>query len=97
MAHHPKHLNVRVLPDQYKKEVTEKFQKFVQWVKDKNYNEHVIKQATNIANGVTNYMNSESYYQTHWSEFVKYTLDLDKIRDEKLLEVEPKFKDYIDG
>ena len=97
VAHHPKHLNVRVLPDQYKKEVTQRLQDFVQWVKDNNYNEYVIKQATDIAKGVASYMNSESYYETHWNEFVKYTLDLDKIRDEKLLQVEPKFKDYING
>ena len=97
VAHHPKHLNVRVLPDLYKKEITEKFNEFVQWVKDNNFNEHVIKQATDIANGVTSYMNSESYYTAHWNEFVKYTKDLDAIRNENLCDVEPKFKEFING
>jgi len=97
VAHHPKHLNVRVLPDLYKKEITEKFNEFVQWVKDNNFNEHVIKQATDIANGVTSYMNSESYYTVHWNEFVKYTKDLDAIRNENLCDVEPKFKEFING
>lgn len=95
VAHHPKHLNIRVLPNEYKKEITERFLEFVQWVKDNNYNSHVIKQAEDIANGVTSYMNSESYYDEYWSQFKSYTHDLDKIRNENLIDVEPKFKKYI--
>jgi sulfatase maturation enzyme AslB (radical SAM superfamily) len=95
VAHHPKHLNVRVLPEQYKKDVTVKFTEFVQWVKDNNYPAHVIKQAEDISKGVTSYMNSDNYYDTHWNEFVKYTQKLDDIRQENLCDVEPKFKDYI--
>jgi hypothetical protein len=97
VAHHPKHLNVRVLPNAYKKDVTNRFNEFLQWVKDNNYNEHVIKQAEDIVNGVTSYMNSESYYDSHWNEFIKYTKQLDSIRDENLLDVEPQFKEYING
>ena len=97
VAHHPKHLNVRVLPEEYKKDVTNRFNEFLQWVKDNNYNEHVVKQAEDIVKGVTSYMNSESYYDSHWNEFIKYTRQLDSIRNENLLDVEPKFKDYING
>jgi organic radical activating enzyme len=97
VAHHPKHLNVRVLPDAYKIDVTKRFEDFLQWVKDNNYNEHIIKQAEDIVKGVTSYMNSESYYDSHWNEFLKYTRQLDSIRNENLLDVEPKFKDYING
>jgi hypothetical protein len=42
-------------------------------------------------------MNSESYYDSHWNEFIKYTKQLDSIRNENLLDVEPKFKEHIDG
>ena len=94
VAHHPKHLNIRVLPDDYKKEVTERFTEFVIWVKENNYPPHVIKQAEDIAKGVTSYMNSESYYKEHWDEFVSYTNKLDSIRNESLISVEPKFKDF---
>ena len=97
VAHHPKHLNVRVLPDAYKKNVTKRFNEFLQWVNDNNYNEYVIKQAEDIVKGVTSYMNSESYYDSHWNEFIKYTKQLDSIRDENLLDVEPQFKEYING
>jgi len=40
-------------------------------------------------------MNSDNYYDTHWNEFIKYTQQLDNIRQENLCDVEPKFKDYI--
>jgi hypothetical protein len=85
------------LPKQYKDDVTARFVQFVQWVKDEGFPPHVIKQAEDISKGVTSYMNSDNYYDTHWSEFIKYTNQLDAIRDENLLEVEPKFKDYING
>ncbi len=93
VAHHPKHLNVRVLPDEYKKEITEKFYEFLEWVKHNHSN--VIAQATDIVNGVVNYMNSESYYKEHWNEFVSYTKKLDEIRQERILDIEPNFKEYI--
>ena len=67
----------------------------MQWVKDNNFNNHIIKQAEDIANGVTSYMNSDSYYNEYWEQFKSYTHDLDKIRNENLIDVEPKFKKYI--
>ena len=95
VAHHPQHLNIRVLPDEAKEKLTKRFEEFVQWTKDKNFNEHVVKQAQDIANGVCTYMNSDSYYNTHWEEFQRYTKRLDAIRGENLTEVEPAFKEYL--
>lgn len=95
VAHHPKHLNVRVLPDKFKQEVTKKFEDFLVWVKDNNYDTNVVKQAESIVKGVTSYMNSDSYHQAEWDHFVKYTKGLDNLRGEKLIEVEPMFRDYI--
>jgi MoaA/NifB/PqqE/SkfB family radical SAM enzyme len=95
VAHHPKHLNIRVLPDEYKNELTKKFNDFVQWTKDNNFNEHVIRHATEIANGVTNYMNSDSYYNSHWQEFINYTKKLDGIRNESLFDTEPNFERFV--
>lgn len=95
VAHHPKHLNIRVLPLEYKKIVTEKFENFLWWVEKNNFDLHVKQQASEIVKGVISYMNSESYYESHWQEFVRYTKSLDSIRDESLIDVEPKFKDFI--
>jgi organic radical activating enzyme len=95
VAHHPKHLNIRVLPDAYKEELTKKFEDFVQWVKDNNFEKHIIKHAVDISTGVTNYMNGESYHNEYWEEFLSYTNKLDTIRGEKLIDVEPNFKRFI--
>lgn len=95
VAHHPKHLNVRVLPDKFKQQVTRKFEDFLIWINDNNYDKNIVKQAEGIVKGVTSYMNSDSYYQAEWNHFVKYTRGLDKIRGEQLVDVEPMFRDYI--
>ena len=89
-------MNIRVLPDNYKADVTKRFIEFVEWVKNNNYPVHVVKQAEEIANGVTSYMNSENYHDEYWKEFVSYTHSLDQIRNENLISVEPKFRDFYE-
>ena len=95
VAHHPRHLNIRVLPDDFKQEVVRRYNDFLSWVKENNFNEHVQRHAQEIVAGVLNYMRSESYHEKHWNEFVKYTLELDKIRNENITDVEPEFKKYL--
>jgi len=95
VAHFPRHLNIRVLPDEFKAEITDRFSEFVRWVRAEKFEEHVIQQAEDIARGVTSYMNSDSYHADRWHEFVDYTRKLDAVRRESLADVEPKFKDYI--
>lgn len=95
VAHHPPQLNVRVLPDEYKAEVTRKFNEFLNWIDENNFSEHVRKHAQQIVSSVTNYMNSESYYDKEWNNFVAYTKKLDEIRNESLLDIEPMFERYI--
>lgn len=96
VAHHPKHLNVRVLPDDMKKVVTEKMNNFLLWIEDTNgINSNTKKCAVDIVKGVINYMNSESYHAEHWQYFLEYTEKLDDIRNQNLVDVEPLFKDYV--
>jgi len=95
VAHHPKHLNIRVLPAEFKQEVAHRYAEFLQWVEQGNFNEHVERHAKEIANGVVSYMSSEDYHDKHWHEFVKYTEDLDRIRGESVTYIEPEFKKYI--
>lgn len=96
VAHHPRHLNIRVLPDEYKKDMTQKFNNFLQWVKFKNYDQKIIDHAETIVSSVTSYMNNESYYESEWKNFISYTKKLDSIRNENLLEVEPNFRNYYE-
>jgi hypothetical protein len=95
VAHHPKHLNIRVLPRDYKKELTDKFQGFVSWVKNNNFDSNIIRCSTDIVNGVTNYMNSDSYYESHWKEFVTYTNKLDEIRNESVFNIDKNLQRFM--
>lgn len=97
VAHHPLHLNIRVLPNEYKQELTEKFNEFLSWVNANNFNQHVKRHAAEIVKGVTNYMNSQSYYEAHWQEFLDYTMKLDDIRNESVINIEPKLEKYINA
>jgi len=96
VAHHPQHLNIRVLPDSAKELLTHRFNNFVEWVKQNEFDEATVKHAVDIAQGVCKYMNSDSYHDTHWEEFKRYTKRLDAIRGENLFDIEPAFKDFID-
>lgn len=97
VAHHPKHLNIRVLPNEMKNEITEKYMQFIEWIKSMEFDEHVTRSAISITNSICTYMNSDSYYADHWQEFVDYSNNLDSIRDESLIAVEPTFKKYLNG
>lgn len=94
VAHHPPHLNIRVLPDEEKERITQRFREFVDWVED-NYPDHVQKQARSIADGVCKYMNSASYYEKEWDYFCSYTRSLDQIRSQTIVNIAPNLVKYI--
>lgn len=93
VAHYPKHLNIRVLPDPIKDRVVEHYLQFVKWVNENNFDIHDKTRAKEIADSVIKYMMSGSYYDSDWKNFTSYTKKLDKIRNENLVEIEPLFKD----
>lgn len=95
VAHHPKHLNIRVLPDEMKQHIVNEFNLFIEWCQEADLSENTFNKALDIRNSIVKYMTSDSYYDTHWNEFLKYTQDLDKIRNENLLDAAPIFSEYI--
>lgn len=95
VAHHPKHLNIRVLPDEMKLSIIKRFEEFIVWCEEQNLPENTFNKAVDIKNSVCKYMISESYYDSHWNEFLSYTKNLDRIRHENLLDIEPMFQEYI--
>ena len=95
VAHHPKHLNIRVLPNEEKARLTERFNNFLTWIEENKFEKHVVEHAHRIANGVCKYMNSESYYNDHWQEFCSYTKKLDTMRNESIAEVCPNLEKYM--
>lgn len=95
VAHNPPHLNIRVLPDEYKAEITNKFENFVTWVDEQNLDKKYSIAANGIKNGILNYMNSNSYYDTDWNDFKSYTKSLDRIRNENLQNTIPNLGKHL--
>jgi sulfatase maturation enzyme AslB (radical SAM superfamily) len=76
----PDYLNSRLLPIEYKKEVTEKFDKYNKSVEEK-YN----------INSVVDFMNSED--QSHLiPKFIEYHNKMDSRRNQNIFEVFPELK-----
>jgi hypothetical protein len=84
-----------VLPDEMKQRIVDEFESFIEWCEQADLSENTFNKALDIKNSIVKYMTSDSYYDTHWNEFLKYTQDLDKIRNENLLDAAPIFSEFI--
>lgn len=97
VAHHPKHLNVRVLPNEVKHQASAKFIKFIENINASSLEKHVKDNAAKICQSVMYYMNSDSYYDKEWNNFKKYTLELDQLRSQSVIDLVPSLKGFIDA
>ncbi len=95
VAHNPKHLNIRVLPEPLKQAVRDKFDTLLEWASTKE--DYLRLSAQTVRDGVVTYMDSESYHEEYWDEFLSYTRRMDGIRGQSIARVVPQFKDYFDG
>lgn len=95
--HTPHYLNVKMLPKDYKDQVTKKFNQFTHsfpsWLKTQEVSKkdslRLIPAAKKMLKGYADYMNSENW--SHLTpQFWKYTCSLDKIRKEKLKDMIPE-------
>ena len=91
VAHNPKHLNIRVLPEHLKGELTANFDNYSKNVLQRSLPDHVKDEVIRILKSVTKYMNQEDYHREFWPQFVRYTSSLDKLRDQSLTQVCPEF------
>jgi len=90
VAHRPYHMNVQVLPDEIKKDVLKKYTQSMQY-----FQGDLKEPALNVLNSITNYMNKDSLYDNHWKDFIKRTSELDRIRNQNIVDIVPQFKDYF--
>ena len=95
MAHHPKHLNIRVLPSALKQDLKQEFVKLNLWIKSQGYSAAVCKQGMMITSSIEEYMLSQDYNEKHWGTFCSYTRRLDEIRGQNILDLVPKFSNYM--
>ncbi len=90
VAHRPYHMNVQVLPDELKKQITDKYHKAVE-----QFDSELQKPAGVVLDSISNYMNKASLYKDHWHDFVSNTVKLDKLRKQNITDIVPQYKEYI--
>jgi len=98
MVNYPQCLSIQVLPEELKREITEKL--LVTKFKIHGYS-LVIKNPilqkiteTQIDN-IINYMNHKDTHEELWNDTINFNMKLDSTRNQNFLEVNPEFKPYV--
>jgi len=96
-VYHPAHLNVKVFPGWFKKEIKKKFEKFYDWLinhyrHDKEFIEHPY--GINRMKGMVSFMESEDWSK-RMPEFKEYIRLMDNIRGTDFKKVFPEMKDLL--
>lgn len=93
VAHGPKRVNVRILPDALKQRLVEYYANWVDYFKF-NYDENIAKNAESILNSITKYMLGADY-SDKLPEFVKFTRYLDQARQHSILDIAPEYRELF--
>lgn len=93
MCHAPKHYNVKCLPNELKKEIDIHFEVYMQWALSQP--KPVYDDFCKVLNGVSKFMNSESYYEQFFEDFLDITIKLDSIRNQDVTSIVPQLSQYI--
>lgn len=80
ILNHPYCMNIRVLPEELKKQAEQKLENYRHWPK---------------VDGVIDYMWAEDWHSKYWKEFVDFNTKTDELQKGNLLDACPEFKDYI--
>ena len=92
VAHGPKRVNIRVLPDSMKAQVTAYYAEQIKYFKE-NYSEDIAKNAESILNSITKYMNAATI--DNLDEFIKFTKGIDAARNQSIVDIAPEYKDMF--
>lgn len=95
MAHNPRHLNIRVFPNELKTELEKHYDDFKDKVRNSTYSEDKKKNIEEILDSITKYMNGASYYDEHWQVLKDYTNKLDEIRGDSLSQANSSLARYF--
>ena len=94
VAHGPKRVNVRILPNHIKQKIVDYYSTCINEF-NLEFPEDIAKSAENILNSIAKYMN-DADYSDKLAEFVRFTKYLDSARDQNIVEVVPEYRELID-
>lgn len=92
VAHGPKRVNVRVIPDNIKKQITSYYADQIEYFKS-NYNEDIANNAESILKSIIKYMNADSI--DNLDEFIKFTKAMDLAREQSIVNIAPIYKELF--
>ena len=92
------------MPHDIKEKVIEHYTEYKDWIHKSNHDDYIKKTFTKYLNNVQKFMLSEDYSDGEcWSgrtwlqEFIHLTINLDKIRNQNVLEVVPQFESLFNA
>ena len=97
MCHSPKYYNVKVLPKNLKQEVVNHYNTYRDWIITTEHNDHIKDNFVKLLDGVEKFMLSEDYSEKWLDEFIRYTVKLDEIRNQNILDIVPQYKELFNG
>lgn len=90
VAHGPRRVNVRILPENIKQSINSYYQCMILEFK-RDFSENLSNNAENILRGILSYMNGADY-SDKLSEFIKFTNYLDSARNQNVISVIPEYE-----
>jgi len=95
VAHSPSTACIQSMPLEMKQLVKEKYDDFKDWLINEDLPEHVVQSGLKIINDIVNFMMKEDRSEK-WDWFCEYTRQIDKLRNQSILDVVPEYKKYFD-
>ena len=94
VAHSPASSCIKILPPEMKKLVREKYDAFKDWVISEKLDPDIEAAAIQIINNIVQFMMSEDRSEK-WNWFIEYTKQLDKLRDQTIVDIVPEYESYF--
>lgn len=94
VAHSPVTSCIQALPLEMKQLVREQYDNFKDWLINEDIPENTRQAAMLILNNIVNYMMKDDKSKK-WDWFCEYTKQLDKLRNQKIIDVVPHYERYF--
>jgi sulfatase maturation enzyme AslB (radical SAM superfamily) len=95
VAHSPATACIQTLPLEMKHIVKEKYDACKDWLITEDLPDHVVQSGIKTINNIVNFMMKEDK-SSKWSWFCEYTKQIDKLRNQNILNVVPEYEPYFD-
>ena len=97
MCHSPKYFNIKVLPADLKKQVSEYFEEHNNWIMTTDFDDKVKNNFVKVLKGVEKFMMSEDYSEEWLPHFIDQTRKLDEVRNQNILDIVPQYEELFNA